>query len=213
MRVNHNDIEQRSPEWFALRVKYPLTASESQAIGNQGKGLETLCWKKIAEKYSSAERENYTNKDLERGVELEPLARDMYIIETGNQVEEIGFVTDEEISLLGGASPDGEVIEKDERGGLEIKCFEDVKHFKMIIEKKTTGTFEIESGYEWQMQQQMLFTGNKWTDFLAFNPNFTESLLIKRVYADPVMQEKIKIGLKMGENIINDIENKLKCLQ
>lgn len=210
MRANHNDIEQRSDAWFDLKVKYPLTASEAQAIGNQGKGLETLCWKKVSEKYSSGERDSYTNKDLARGVELEPLARDMYILETGNQVEEIGFVTDDEISPVGGASPDGEVIEKDKRGGLEIKCFEDVKHFKMIIEKKTTGTFEIESGYEWQMQQQMLFTCNEWTDFLAFNPNFTESLLIKRVYADPVMQEKIRIGLKLGEKIIRDIENKLK---
>jgi putative phage-type endonuclease len=203
-------IEQRSNEWFELRKKYPLTASKACAIGNQGKGLETLCWEKLSEKYSSAEKDTYTNKDLARGVELEPLARDMYILETGNQVEEIGFVTDDEISTVGGASPDGEVIEKNSRGGLEIKCFDDTKHFKMIIDYKATKDFEIESGYLWQMQQQMLFTGNEWTDFLAFNPNFTESLLIKRVYKNEVMQEKIKVGLKLGEKIISEIENKLK---
>ena len=71
-------VQQKTPEWFSLRLKYPLTASEAQAIGNQGKGLETLIWEKLAEKYSLADKEKYTNKDLERGVELEPLARDMY---------------------------------------------------------------------------------------------------------------------------------------
>ena len=63
------NIQQKTPEWFALRNKYPLTASEAQAIGNQGKGLETLVWEKMAERYSSQEKERYTNKDLERGVE------------------------------------------------------------------------------------------------------------------------------------------------
>ncbi len=54
----HN-IEQQGDEWFALRLNYPLTASHAQAIGNQGKGLETLCWEKLSERYSSADKEQY----------------------------------------------------------------------------------------------------------------------------------------------------------
>ena len=102
----HN-VQQKSHEWFALRLQYPLTASEAQAIGNNGKGLLTLCWEKMAEKYSINEKERYTNHHLERGVELEPLARSLYELETGNTVTEIGFVTNEDISPIAGASPDG----------------------------------------------------------------------------------------------------------
>jgi hypothetical protein len=202
----HN-VEQKSPEWFALRLQYPLTASKAQAIGNQGKGLETLCWEQLSKKYSSSEADKYTNGHLERGVELEPQAVSIYELKTGNTVKTVGFITNEAISNVGGVSPDGLI---NEDGNLEVKCFDDAKYFKMLVDFKAKGDFEIESGYIWQMQMQMLFNGRLWTDFVAYNPNYSESMLIKRVYPDAVMQQKLITGLKMGEKIINDIESKLK---
>ncbi len=198
----HN-VEQGSEEWFELRLQYPLTASEAQAIGNNGKGLETLCWEKMAQKYSSADKEQYSNKDLERGKELEPQALSLYELETGNKLEKVGFVTNEEISKVGGASPDSLV---NEDGLIEVKAFADTKHFKALMDFKKTGKFEIESQYVWQMQMQMLFTGRKWCDFVAYNPNYKKSLLIQRVEVDEVMQNKIIEGLKKGEIIINEIK-------
>lgn len=192
---------QGSSEWFALRLQYPLTASNAQAIGNQGAGLKTLVWEKLAEKYSLVDKEKYTNKDLERGVELEPLARDMYELRTGNKVVEMGFVINEKISKVGGASPDGSIVAQN--GLIEIKCFEDKKHFQNIV-----NGLEIESQYEWQVQMQMLFTETDFVDFIAYNPNFKESLLIKRVIADKEMQDKIKQGLEIGEKLLKEIEEK-----
>jgi hypothetical protein len=43
----------------------------------------------MAEHYSSAEKEKYTNTHIERGNELEHIARDMYELETGSKVEEV----------------------------------------------------------------------------------------------------------------------------
>lgn len=197
----HN-IEQGSPEWFELRLKYPLTASKAQAIGNNGKGLETLCWEQMAQKYSSQDKERYTNKDLERGVELEPQALSLYELETGNTTEKVGFITNEKISKVGGASPDSLV---NDDGLVEVKCFDDTKHFKASIDFKKTGKFDIESQYMWQMQMQMLFSERKWCDFVAYNPNYKTSLLIQRVLPDAEMQEDIKKGLAKGEIIINEI--------
>lgn len=194
-------VEQKTPEWFALRLQYPLTASEAQAIGNQGKGLETLVWEKMAERYSIADKDRYSNKELERGIELEPLARDMYELQTGNKVEEIGFVINKNISSVGGASPDGGII--GQNGGIEIKCFEDKKHFQMIV-----NGLDIESQYDWQTQMQMLFTGWEFIDFIAYNPNFKQNLLIKRVFVDIEKREKIIKGLEIGETMINEIVEK-----
>lgn len=199
-------VQQKTPEWFALRLQYPLTASEAQAIGNQGKGLETLIWEKLAEKYSTADKEKYTNKDLERGVELEPLARDMYELHTGNKVDEVGFVINEKISKVGGASPDGMIVAQN--GVVEIKCFEDKKHFQMIV-----NGLEVEPQYQWQMQMQMLFTETEFADFVAYNPNFKQSLLIKRVVADKEMQDKIVKGLELGEKLLKEIEEKYNVLK
>ena len=206
MKKVHN-VEQRSDEWFELRQKYILSASGAQAIGNQGKGLESLCWDKIAEKYSSATRIQYTNNDMERGVELEPQAISIYELKTGNKVDQIGFVTDDKISKVGGASPDG-AVGKD--GNIEVKCFADTKYFKMVVEYNKTGSFEIESGYQWQVQMQMLFTNTKWTDFIAYNPNYKQSILVQRILPDKAMQDKIREGLKKGKEIINQIEANIK---
>ena len=91
-----------------------------------------------------------------------------------------------------------------EDGLLEVKCFDDAKHFKMTI-----NGLEIESAYMWQMQMQMLITERKWVDFLAYNPNFEKSLLIQRVEADEEMQKAIIEGLKKGEELIKEIKGKL----
>ncbi len=205
--IKIHEVEQNTPEWFELRKQYPLTASCAQAIGNNGKGLETLCWEKMSEKYSSGEVEGFSNKHTDRGNDLEPDARELYELETGNTVTKVGFVTDEEISPIGGASPDSLV---NEDGLLEVKCFADTKHFKMIADFKKLGKFEIESQYLWQMNQQMLFTGRKWVDFLAYNPNFPQSLLIQRVEADEEKQKAIKEGLEKGERLIQEIEEAVK---
>lgn len=196
-----HDVEQKSPEWFALRKQYPLTASKAQAIGNNGKGLETLVWEKLAEAYSSGVVEDFGNKHTERGVELEPQARSLYELETNSPVTEVGFVTNDKISSVAGASPDGLVGED---GLLEVKCFDDAKHFKMTIEG-----LEVESQYMWQMQMQMLITERKWCDFLAYNPNFEKSLLMQRVESNEEMQKAITEGLKKGEALIAEIKSKI----
>ena len=196
MEVKYHKVIQGSEEWFALRLKYPLTASHAQAIATGGKGLETLCWDKMAEKYSDAPRVSYTNEHLERGIELEGQARSIYELETGRAVSEVGFVTNKSISNVAGCSPDGIV----EKGLMEIKCFEDKKHFKMIKQG-----IVIESQYQWQMQMQMLFTGAEFCDFVVYNPNYKESLLVERVLPDKEKQDKILEGLKKGEELLKEI--------
>lgn len=192
---------QQSEEWYALRRQYPLTASNAQAIGNNGKGLETLVWTVLADKHSIAEKEYYANTHTDRGNELEANARAIYEMQTGNTVTEVGFVTNDKVSKVAGCSPDGLVGD----GLIEIKCFDDAKHFRYSIDG-----LEVESQYQWQMQMQMLLTGRKWVDFVAYNPNFKKSLLVVKVREDAEMQAKVKDGLVEGEKLIKEIEAKLK---
>jgi len=110
--MKSHKVNQGTPEWIELRIKHPLTASKAQSISAQGAGLKTLCIEKLSEKYSSEVKEKYTNKDLERGVELEEQARAIYELQTGNTVKEVGFITDSKISKLAGVSPDG-LVDKD----------------------------------------------------------------------------------------------------
>jgi len=148
-----------------------------------------------------AKKEQITNEDIERGIELESQAYDVYELQTGGKVTTVGFVTDEDISKVAGASPDGLVGED---GLLEIKCPKDEKYFRLLINPV------VESKHNWQMQQQMLFTNRKWCDYVLYNPNFTESLIIIRVERNEEDIKKLIVGLKKGEEIIKEIEAKLK---
>ncbi|MBP7118488.1 YqaJ viral recombinase family protein [Candidatus Woesebacteria bacterium] len=192
----HN-IEQGSPEWHAIRLGR-MTASKAQAIGNVGKGLESYIYEMLAEKYSSGENEQYTNKHIERGNELEEVARSIYEMENNVTVEQVGFI---EHGDYAGCSPDGLVGED---GGLEIKCHEDKKHFRMLV----NGEKEIDSAYVWQVQMNLKITGRKWWDLVFYCPNYTRSMIVFRITPNLESFAALEQGLEVGEKMIKELEAK-----
>ena len=186
-------VVQGSEEWFALKLG-KLSASEAQAISANGAGLDTLVYKLVAERLSGAREDSYTNPDLERGIKQEDTARSSYEMETGNKVEQVGFCQPEENDDIG-ASPDG-LVGKD--GLVEIKCVRGSVYVKLLYTKK------IDTAYVWQMQMQMLVTGRKWVDYVVFNENFSD-LIIIRVERDEEAIAKIQKGLDAGIELINKI--------
>jgi len=193
----HN-FEQQTPEWFAIRQK-KLTASHAQAIASAGKGLDTYVSELMSDYYSSGENENYTNKDMERGNELEPLARTMYELETGNELDEVGFV---EVDEYSGFSPDGLYKEV---GGVEVKSLNDKNHFQVIL----NGLKAVDKKHIWQIQMSLLLSKRVWWDLILYNPNFKKSLLIFRIEPDKEMQDKLLIGIEKGKEMIKEIEKKI----
>jgi putative phage-type endonuclease len=191
----HN-MPQGSEEWYNIR-KLKLTASNAQAIGNQGKGLETLCRQLVCE-YLSKPKDSYTNLDIERGIELEEDARIVYSLNTDNNVQQVGFI---EISDFVGCSPDG-LIGDD--GLVEIKCYSDKHYLDYVLDEI------IDSRYIWQMQMQMMLTCRDWCDFVVYNPNFDNEIIIKRITKDIKKQEDLIKGIKLGEKRIKEI---LKCFK
>jgi len=195
----HNDIIQGTPEWFSARVLH-ATASHAQAIGNNGKGLETYIIEIMSEYLSSGEKEHYSNEHTERGNELEPTARSMYELENDCEVEQIGFC---ELNDFIGCSPDGLVGEE---GMIEIKCPEDKVYFDIIMNEK------IDSGYIWQCQMNMLILKRKWCDLIFYNPNFKKSMKVFRLVPDKMKQQALMKGFVIAEKRIKDLKKKYKSL-
>lgn len=190
--IIHN-IPQGSSEWLAIR-KGKLTASNAQAIGNGGKGLETLVWETMSALFSSSSEEGYTNKDMERGKELEALAVAMYELENSQKTETVGFIQlDDHV----GCSPDRLVGED---GLVEIKCPKDTVFLRLLLGKDKPDTKHV-----WQAQMQMLVSERKWCDLVYFNPNFKKSLLSFKILPDPIMVESLQLGLSKGKAMIEEI--------
>lgn len=193
----HN-FEQQSEEWFEFR-KGRMSASHAQAIGTAKKGLDTYINDLMAEYYSTGEKLHFTNKDIERGIELEELARPIYELENNVKVTEVGCI---EMNEFVSCSPDGLV--KDD-GGIEIKALNDAKHFSLLVKGKT----EIESKYIWQIQMCLFITGRKWWDFIAYNPNFKRSTIVHRIEPDLDKFKKLEVGIKIGTEKIKEIKELL----
>lgn len=191
------NFEQRTDEWYAIR-KGKMTASNAETIIANGKGLETYIYNLMAEYYSSAEKENYINADMQRGIDLEPEARLEFEFYTDLDVQEVGFI---EYNEFIGVSPDG-LIGDD--GLIEIKCPNDSIYFKLLLSNN------IKPEYIAQMQMQMYVTDRQYCYFVSYNPNFEKSLYIKKINRDEEMIEKLKKGLERGTQLIKEIKENFR---
>lgn len=137
----------------------PVTASTTDTYMN------TL----LAEWLVGGQVDNFTTQWMERGTELEPRARAFYELETGNEVEQVGFVRHGNIDT--GCSPDGLMDSK----GLEIKCPAPQTHVKYLLQQKCP------ADYVPQVQGSMWICERDEWDFISFEPNMKPLLLtVKR---------------------------------
>lgn len=190
------NVQQGTQEWLEHRLG-KFTASQAQAIATAGKGLDTLVYDKVAELLTNKKPEVYTNEDMERGNQLEDMARSAYELNTSNDVVQVGFI---ELNDRVGCSPDGLVGDD---GLVEIKCPKDRVYVEYMHTKK------IYTKYMWQMQFQLYVTGRDWCDYVVYNKNFDTSTIIARVEKDQEAQQKIISGLHKG---IKKLETILKEL-
>jgi predicted phage-related endonuclease len=180
---------QGTDEWKKVRLG-KLTGSDAHTIGVAGKGLDTLCLKKVAEILTGKAEEGYKSQAMQNGNDLEAEARNAYELETGNIVTQVGFC---ELDDMVGASPDGLIADD---GGLEVKCKTDAVYVKELLGEP------IDPEHISQMQFGMMVTGRSWWDYIVYNPNFEKSLIIRRVMRDEVAIAKIKAGVETGKALI-----------
>ncbi|KKL09016.1 hypothetical protein LCGC14_2570060 [marine sediment metagenome] len=122
-----HEMEQRSPEWFAVRLGKITGTSFTTMANGRPATIETLCEKTAAERITGVSSENgFINEAMERGIELEAQALALYSTENFGDVKTVGFV---ELDEFIGCSPDGLVGDD---GGVEIKCPEQHTHLRYM---------------------------------------------------------------------------------
>lgn len=192
----HNDVQQGTPEWMTLRIGR-FGGTDAQTLQANGKGLETACYQKAAERLTGKKESTYTNPDMERGVELESMARNYYSIETGNEVTEVGYISLDEFT---GCSPDGLI---GYHGVLEIKCPNDV-NFLMAVH---AGKYDKK--YYWQCQHNMFVSDRLFAHLVFFNESLDKIHVIDIQRNDEDI-EKIKAGISAGVDLIKQIEKSVR---
>ncbi len=200
MRIYKNII-QYSDEYWKLR-QGRLTASNASTVASNGSGLKSYVISILADKYSN-NHDSYKSKDMARGTELEPYARDTYEIETGNKVEQVGMITEGKYIS---ASPDGLV---DGNGGIEIKCLNKVKYFKLLM----NGEKEMENKHWYQCQMSLMVSRRQWWDLVYYHPDFEQSLVIFKIKPNMEAFNELNVGITNGITILKNYEKQFKKIK
>lgn len=174
--IIHN-FDQRTDEWYQIRLG-KLTGSDFHTFLGNGETKKNKLLQKAAEKITGkSDEEHFVTEDIQRGIDLEDEAILAYEMTSGNNVDKVGFIEENEYV---GCSPDGLVGDD---GIIEVKCPKQSVFLKQVIDQK------IKPEYYTQIQFNLLISGRKWCDYIAYNKNFP--LFIKRFEIDTDAREKI----------------------
>lgn len=200
-------MEQRSEEWFAARLGNVTASRVADVMARTKSGpaaartnymMELLC-----QRLTGRQEESYTSAAMQRGTDLEPVARSAYEVMTGEVVAESGFVVHPEIDGFG-ASPDGEVGDK---GLIEIKCPNTAQHIQFLRTGKPDGR------YLWQMHAQMACTGREWCDFVSYDDRLPESLAFAhiRIQQDMAKTREMIAGVQQFLKELDALEHEMRA--
>lgn len=186
MRI-HN-VEQNSVDWQILRSG-KVTASEMDNLVTPlgkvktGDGPKSYLMKKVAEAWLGGPLPSLNVWDMEQGHILEEYARPAFTLETGKEVRQVGFITDDAGRI--GCSPDGLVGDD---CGLEIKCPHIETHIRYILDGVVPADYVI------QVQVSLYVTKfPKWV-FFSYRRKLPPLMLM--VEPDEKIQKTIGIAVE-----------------
>ncbi len=199
--------EQGSQEWLAERAgkwtgsKFVDVMAISERTGKPLKARSDAIWQVVVERMTGQAIEGPGGFALAWGHEVEQFARDAYELETGNVVQQVGFIEHQEFPFAG-ASPDG-LIDND--GGLELKCPRDSR---VHLDRFLSG---VPSEHIPQIQGCMWVTGRQWWHFASYDPRMPEShrLLIIKVPRDEAVIAKIQAAVLAAEAEAQELHKQL----
>lgn len=178
------DVVQGTEEWNTLRMGGVGGSSISDAVaGGKGISRKNLLYRLAGEILSGVKYEGYLNSHMERGLEQEIKARELYELMSGNEVEQIGLVKESNYTHY---SPDG-LVNTD--GIIEIKCTIPSVHIETIIDGR------IPSAYRKQCQWGLHICQRDWVDFVSYSPLVVDKpILIIRNGRDEKLIQELKEG-------------------
>ena len=151
------------------------------------RGYASLVDELVSERLTGRRRERPITPAMQWGIDHEPVARAWYSRQSGNHVEQVGFVRHRSLGFVG-VSPDGLV---GARGVLEIKCPQPKAY------QETTARGRVPTRYIWQVQGQLWVCEREFADFVCFHPGMGG--LVIRVQRDEARIARLQVRCEQVE--------------
>lgn len=201
------ECDQGSEAWHGIRGRFATASCFADVLATIKSGeaaaRRNYRSKLVVQRLTGKIVKTYQNEAMQQGIEREPLARSAYEVQTGNMVQQIGFIYDELHEA--GCSPDG-LVGTD--GGIEIKCPEISAHLESLRSPTPP------SLYTPQIQGSLWITGRQWWDFVSWNPDFPENLqmVVRRVKRDEDYITKLQLAIVQFMFEVREEEAALRSL-
>jgi predicted phage-related endonuclease len=167
------NADQRSPEWFLARAgrltgsraaDMLATIKSGESAARRDYRLQLVCERLTGQ----PQEDTFVNAAMQRGIDLEPLARAAYEAKTGNVAVQTGFLS--HVTHRAGCSLDGHV---DHFAGIvELKCPKSATHLRYLRD----GVLPKE--YVPQVTHNSWIAGADWVDFLSYDDRFPSDLQV-----------------------------------
>lgn len=172
--IEVHDMEQGTPEWFAVRLGLPTASCFATIMakgrsGGDSKTRQTYLYKLAGERLTGDPMDSFSNHHTERGHAMEPEARQLYAFMQDAEPELVGFITNGNK----GCSPDSLI---GANGMLEIKT--KLPHLMLAVLEAN----EFPSEHRAQCQGQLWVAEREWVDLVCYWPKLPP--FIKRAYRD-----------------------------
>lgn len=165
MTVTIVNCAQRSEEWFAARAGR-VTGSRAADVLAKIKTGEAAARRDYrlqlaVERLTGRPMEDggFVSAEMQRGIDLEPKARQVFMEKSGLEVRETGFVIRDDLSI--GCSTDGDVGSFTEI--VEIKCPKSWTHIEYLRGKR------LPPKYAPQVMHNLLVTGAERCHFISYD--------------------------------------------
>lgn len=163
--------DQRSDAWRLARIGC-LTGSRAGDMlariktGESAKRRDYRLQLAVERITGQSAEDGYVNKDMQRGIDLEPAAIALYEAVTGLLVTPCGFLLHDD--LQAGCSPDGQI--GNFTGIVEVKCPRQAAHLD-VLRSRT-----LPADYVGQVTHNLWITGAQWCDFVSYDDRFPPHL-------------------------------------
>lgn len=204
-------LEQGSPEWIAARVGSVGASRVSDVVAKNKDGKTASASRQnylvelLLERMTGKPAAKFKSRAMQDGLDREPIARALYTLETGNQIERVGLIRHPTIEGAH-ASPDG-LVGAD--GMVSFKCPEPAAHLESILNKAVT-----KKAYRDQMQWEFACCPERlWCDFVSFSPEFQESRQIvirSRIVRDTLIIRELEFEVV---EFLRDLKETIAALE
>lgn len=196
--IIHKDINQGSLEWLQLRLGKITGSRIKEAMAKDNLSLVD---KLIAESVTDEVEESYVSREMQRGKDLEPIAKAYYAKMTNQKIEEVGFISSEKYDWLG-FSPDG-LIKKQRKyiKGIEIKCPSTHTHIRYIRQN------QLPNEHKYQVFGLFLIAQDvEEVDFISYDDRFS----IKPLHIVTIKRSEVETELLELETALIKFNEKFK---